>query len=269
MNVRLWSAFDMSAARMDQCCAELAARRCRLLYGYAAAIDRLACHILSSGQRPAFHLRGVVCTAEMLSTPMRARIEQAFGVRCFSQYGCNDAGVSAYECERREGFHLITERCWHEVGEDGRLLASDMANDAFYLPRYDTGDRVRMAGGPCPCGRGFPLISAVLGRANDMVADQAGNAVHSEFFSHLFRADGAIRAFQVLYDARTLVVIVHGACDDGARQRYLERIGAILQFASLRLELDHPFITQDNGKHRFVMRLDDVALALAQQAAAH
>lgn len=155
MNVRLWSAFDMSAARMDQCCSELAGSRCRLLYGYAAAIDRLAIHILNSAVRPRFHLRGVVSTAEMLTAPMRARIEQAFGVRCFSQYGCNDAGVSAYECERRDGFHLITERCWHEVDADGRFLASDMANDAFFLPRYDTGDRVAWQRSPVPAGAAF------------------------------------------------------------------------------------------------------------------
>ena len=267
MNVRLWSAFDMSAARMDQCCAELAGTRCRLLYGYAAAIDRLAIYILNKPARPRFHLRGVVCTAELLTAPMRARIEQAFRVRCFSQYGCNDAGVSAYECERRDGFHLITERCWHEVGADGRLFASDMANDAFFLPRYDTGDRVRLATQPCPCGRGFPLIAAVLGRANDMVADQAGNAVHSEFFTHLFREDACIQAFQVLYDADELRVIVHGACASGAQQRYLERIGAILQFATLRLVLNEPFVRSSNGKHRFVMRVDNVAQALGEGVA--
>ena len=263
MNVRLWSAFDMSAARMDQCCAELAASGCRLLYGYAAAIDRLAQHILDGGERRRFRLRGVVCTAEVLSAPMRARIEQAFGARCFSQYGCNDAGVSAYECEQRKGYHLITERCWHEVGDDARLLASDMANDAFFLPRYDTGDRVRLSTQACPCGRGFPLITAVLGRANDMVADPFGNAVHSEFFTHLFREDAAIRAFQVLYDSDALLVIVHGACAAAAQQRYLERIGAILQFGSLQLLLDRPFLSSNNGKHRFVLRVDSVPGALA------
>jgi phenylacetate-CoA ligase len=265
MNARLLSAFDLSPAGMDACCAAIA--RCRLLYGYAAAIHRLALHILSRGMRPAFRLRAVVCTAEMLTPAMRATIAEAFGVPCFNQYGCNDGGVSAFECERRDGLHLVSERCWHEVEADGRLLATDLANDAFFLPRYDTGDRVALADGPCPCGRGFPLIRAVLGRANDLVEDSAGNAVHSEFFTHMFREDGRIKAFQVLYDARELVVIVHCAGAHFEHPPYLERIGAALRFDTLRFAVNRPFLTIANGKHRFVMKVDNVAGVLKEKLA--
>ena len=267
MNVRLLSAFDLAPASLERHAQALAARRCRLLYGYASAIHRLAEHVLAAPARPAFALRGVVCTAEVLTGPMRAAIEQAFGVPCFSQYGCNDAGVSAYECERRDGFHLVSERAFHEVLPDGRLLATDLANDAFFLPRYDTGDRVAMAGAPCPCGRGFPLIARVLGRSNDLVEDRAGQAVHSEFFTHLFREDARIAAFQVLYDARELAVIVHcprQAPEEGA---YRARIGATLDFEMIRFYVNTPFICIANGKRRFVMRVDNVARALSGNAA--
>lgn len=267
MNVRLLSAFDLSPARMDDCCATIAGARCRLLYGYAAAIHQLAQHLLRSGARPAFALRAVVCTAEVLTDTMRANIAAAFGVPCFNQYGCNDAGISAYECERRDGLHLVTERCWHEVGDDGRLLATDMANHAFFLPRYDSGDRVVLANHPCPCGRGFPLIRSVLGRANDMVDDGAGNTVHSEFFTHLFREEPRIAAFQVLYDARELVVIVHCPGPPVEQQPYLARIAAALRFGALRFALNRPFLPGGNGKHRFVMRVDNVAGALNEALA--
>jgi phenylacetate-CoA ligase len=260
MNVRLLSAFDLSPARLDGYAHALAG--CRLLYGYASAIERLARHVLGMRRRPRFALRGVVCTAEALSGAMRATIEQAFGVPCFNQYGCNDGGVSAYECERRDGLHLISTRVWHEVLADGRLLATDLANDAAFLPRYDTGDLVALAGAPCPCGRSFPLIASVIGRANDLVQDGAGHSVHSEFFSHLFRADPDISAFQVVYDARQLAVIVHGAGGAVRRERYLARIRAALSFDLIRFEVDRPFICIKNGKHRFVLRVDDVVRAL-------
>ena len=114
MNVRLLSAFDLSAARLAQYAVTVA--RCRLLYGYASAIHRLAQHLLTSPVRPAFALRGIVCTAEVLTDTMRGDIEQAFGVPCFNQYGCNDAGVSAYECERLSGFHLVSARLARSAG---------------------------------------------------------------------------------------------------------------------------------------------------------
>ncbi len=264
MNVRMYSAFDLSPARLAHYAAGIASSRCRLVYGYASAIHQLALHINQSGTRPAFRLRGVICTAEVLSSSMRATIEQAFGVPCYSQYGCNDAGVSAYECERRDGFHLITQRSWFEVLEGGRLVSTDLANEAFFLPRYDTGDLVAMAPEPCACGRGFPLIQSVLGRANDLVEDCAGNTVHSEFFTHLFREDGRIREFQVVYDARELVVIFH--CAEPAprfdQPPYLERIGAQLTFERLRIAINRPFVASSNGKHRFVMRVDQVDAVL-------
>ena len=262
MNVQLLSAFDLSPARLDAHAQAIAATGCRLLYGYASAIHRLALHLLAARQRPRFALRGVVCTAEVLTGPMRADIEQAFGVPCYSQYGCNDGGVSAYECERRDGFHLVSPRAFTEVLADGRLVATDLANDAFFLPRYDTGDLVAMAPAPCPCGRSFPLIRSVLGRANDLVHDMAGHTVHSEFFTHLFREDPDIAAFQVLYDAAELVVIVRARRAVAAGERYLARIGAALQFKTIRFLADHPFICIENGKHRFVMRVDSVARVL-------
>ena len=267
MNVHMFSAFDMSAARMDDYGAGIAAARCRLLYGYASAIHQVARHLLAGARRPHFSLRGIVCTAEVLTEAMRADIEQAFGVPCFSQYGCNDAGVSAFECERRQGFHLITQRSYQEVLEGGRLVSTDLANDAFFLPRYDTGDLVSMAGQPCACGRGFPLIDKVVGRANDMVADSAGNAVHSEFFTHLFREDKRIAAFQVLYDADDLVVIVHCADPGFTHPAYLERIRAALAFRTVSFAVNQPFVTIKNGKHRFVMKVEQVASALGQSAA--
>lgn len=267
MNVHLLSAFDLAPARLEQYARRIAATGCRLLYGYASAIHQLALHLSNGARRPAFALRAVVCTSEVLSAAMRAEIEQAFGVPCYSQYGCNDAGVSAYECERRDGFHLITQRVWHEVLDDGRLIATDMANDAFFLPRYDTGDLVAMAPAPCACGRGFPLIAHVIGRANDLVVDGAGNAVHSEFFTHLLREDAGIAAFQVVYDAAELLVIVHCRAPAPPPQRYLERIGQALQFDTIRFLVNVPFIRIKNGKHRFVLRVDRVARAVEEGSA--
>ncbi|GEM_PF-790601 len=264
MNVHMFSAFDMSAAKLDAYAAGIAKAGCRLLYGYASAIHQLALHINEHALAPPFRLRGVVCTAEVLTPAMRATIEQAFKVPCFSQYGCNDAGVSAYECERRDGFHLISQRAYTEVQDDGRLVSTDLSNDAFFLPRYDTGDLVTMAEAPCPCGRGFPLIKTVVGRANDLVQDRNGNAVHSEFFTHLFREDSRINGFQVLYDARQLVVVVQCADPAFAHEPYAQRIGAALVFDTVRFSVNRPFVASTNGKHRFVMRVDSVAEALGE-----
>lgn len=259
LNVQVMSAFDMSPERMDAYAQSLRTDGFRLLYGYASAIHRLARHRLEGAGPLKTALKGIVCTAETLTPLMRADIEAAFGVPCYSQYGCNDAGVSAFECERRDGFHLLSTRSHAEVLDGGRLVSTDLANRAMFMPRYDTGDLVRMSGRVCACGRGLPLIDEVIGRQNDVVVDPRGAAVHSEFFTHLFREDARIQSFQVLFDDAALVVNVHASgLPEAERQRlaapYLERMGASLAFPEMRFEFDRPFIVPANGKHRFVMR---------------
>jgi len=259
LNVTVMSAFDLSAAQMSTYADALKTQGFSLLYGYASAIHRLARHALDGGGTLKTRLRAVVCTAEMLTPQMRADIEAAFGVPCYSQYGCNDAGVSAFECEHRNGFHLLSTRSHSEVLEGGRLISTDMSNRAMFMPRYDTGDLVRMSGRICPCGRGLPLIDEVVGRQNDMVSDPQGASVHSEFFTHMFREDPRIQSFQIVFDATALVINVHGAALTASEQQalaapYLERIRASLRFPEMRFEFNQPYLIQANGKHRFVLR---------------
>ncbi len=260
MNARLFSAFEMSAKRLDTYAREIARGKYRLLYGYASAVQELAEYLLSMPDRPTFSLRGIVTTAENLTPGMRETIERAFGVPCFSQYGCHDAGISAYECEQRKGFHLITDRCYPEVLEDRRLVSTDISNEALFLPRYDTGDLITMSDEPCACGRGFPLIAAVIGRSNDVISDQAGNTVHSEFFTHLFREVQAITAFQVAYDGRTLVVNLRTRDTDTDWSPYKERIQKSLAVERIDFIQNQPFMKSANAKHKFVLKLPEIGL---------
>ncbi|MDB5754429.1 MAG: phenylacetate--CoA ligase family protein [Massilia sp.] len=264
LKVTLMSAFDMSTERMEDYAAQLRDGGFRLLYGYASAIHRLARHMLDQKRTLKTSLRGIVCTAEMLTPSMRADIEAAFGVPCFSQYGCHEAGVSAFECEQRQGFHLLSQRAHVEVMPDGRLISTDLSNDAMFLPRYNTGDMVRMSGRSCPCGRGLPLIDEVIGRQNDIVVDPRGAAVHSEFFTHLFREDGRIQAFQVVFDERSLVVNVRLSPRPAEElaalaKPYRERIAKSLHFDKLDFVFNQPFEKLANSKHRFVIRRSSAA----------
>lgn len=260
LNVTLLSAFDLSTTRLESHLESLDTGRFRLLYGYASAIHMLARHILENPHTSMrHHLKAVVCTAEVLSPVMRRDIEAAFRVPCFNQYGCQEAGVSAFECERHTGFHLISSRCHVEVLDDGRLISTDLANRSMFMPRYDTGDLVMMSEAVCDCGRGLPLIRQVKGRSNDIVQDSAGNVVHSEFFAHMFRGDLLVRAFQVVFDDDSLTINLHldesqieihkSLCD-----RYLARIRAALKFRETSFEYNRPFIEIANSKHRYVMR---------------
>jgi phenylacetate-CoA ligase len=254
MNVNLYSAFDMTESAMTLYLKSMQRRKIRLLYGYGSAIQRLSQHARASKiEIPS--LRACVTTAEVLTAVMRDDIETGFGCPVFDQYGVNDAGVSAFECDRHRGLHLIVSRCFYEMTASGGLLSTDVTNDVMPLLRYDTGDRVRLSSIRCTCGRGYPLIESVDGRANDGVVAEDGNWVHSEFFTHMFREEQGIRKFQIVQRAdRAIEIRIAGKIPadveqfEAALHRRLGNLEIVWTNAS-------DFVLTSAGKMRFVVSM--------------
>jgi phenylacetate-CoA ligase len=53
-------------------------------------------------------------------------------------------------------------------GETGRVVATPLHNYAMPFIRYELGD-IAEVGSPCPCGRGLPVLTRMVGRARDLV----------------------------------------------------------------------------------------------------
>jgi phenylacetate-CoA ligase len=121
-------------------------------------------------------------------------------------------GPIAYECERGSLHLLSTELVVEllraddtpaEPGDTGRVVLTDLNNSAMALLRYDIGDYGAL-GPPCKCGRGFPVLEKVLGRAYDTIVAPDGKKYHGEFFMYVFedlRRHGQLfTQFQVIQD---------------------------------------------------------------------
>lgn len=259
MNATLLSAFDLHQERLGQYARLLAQGGHRLMYAYASAADRLAEYVIANGLEGRFRLKGIVCTAENLTEPMRARIKKAFGCTVLSQYGCNDAGVSAYECSEGSGFHLIITRCFEELAPDGSLVATDLANQHQFLPRLTTGDVVEMGDAPCRCGCGYPLIRRVIGRTSDILRDREGNSVHAIFIDHMLRENTQIAAYQIVYSDTTLKLnlkLAHGDSVDATR--YVAMIRDRLRFDTVQVVFNEEFVRLPNDKYRLLQRVDEI-----------
>lgn len=118
----------------------------------------------------------------------RHLIEERLGVPVLSSYqSCEFPGI-AFQCERREGFHVSTDQVVLRVVDDqgrdvppgtpGEAVVSNLVNRATVLLNYRLGDRVTMATGRCACGRTLPLISALDGRIEDLLVRADGERVH-------------------------------------------------------------------------------------------
>jgi len=157
-----------------------------LLYGHAHSLFMLAEYVqlLSIDEiRP----KGILSTSMMLLPHERLRIEEVFGVKVTDRYGCEEVSLIASECERHEGMHLNIEHLFIEFinedgspalpGEIGRIIVTDLMNEAMPFIRYQVEDMGMLTAKKCSCSRGLPIMEKVIGRTADFLLHNDGSRI--------------------------------------------------------------------------------------------
>lgn len=231
-----------------------------LLQGYASILAELARYVADDHARLPTTLKGVYSTAEVLHDHQRVRMESAFGVKVFNQYGCREVPNIACEC-RHGNLHVFTDMvCLESMQEEGedKLLVTSLTNYLMPFIRYDLGDSGRLKDGDCPCGLPFPLLEMGLCRSNDLIHTRTGKVVYPSYFIHLLDGLDGIRQYrfvQTAVDRMTLdLVVVQPLPADvaaGLAARVLEEVDP-----AMVLEIRHveAIPRTRSGKHRFVVR---------------
>lgn len=111
---------------------------------------------------------------------VRARVEEAWGARCFDHAGATEVGAYAFSCAVRDGLHVNEAEFIVEIldagdrpvseGETGELVVTNLGRAGWPVIRYRTGDLAIMGNRSCPCGRTLlTLPGGLVGRADDLM----------------------------------------------------------------------------------------------------
>jgi phenylacetate-CoA ligase len=160
-------------------------RRARpyMIHGYSLTLKLLA---EALDRRPAGDLRVplVTSTSGVLDDGARRLLERTLGARVVDIYASDEAGsVIAWECPRCTGYHLSTDTVATELivdgrparpGEDAAVVITNLTARTMPFIRYDQGDVARVSDRSPVCGRGFPLLEEVRGRAADFIVLGSG-----------------------------------------------------------------------------------------------
>lgn len=169
-----------------------------ILRGYLSAVFQLAIffkehHLIIPS------LKAISSTTETLLPIYRNYIEETFGVKMFDQYGCGECNGMAYECDAHEGLHITEEHCIIEVLDEngkpvfdkpGRIVLTDLDNDAFPFIRYENGDSAIVSSKKCSCGRHSAILKELSGRTKDTIILKDGSEVHGVLFTDMFHELG-------------------------------------------------------------------------------
>jgi phenylacetate-CoA ligase len=254
LNVDLLYASPLNDAVIRKYAEKIRKNKAAVLYGYSYAINTMA-EYLNRVQDHSFpHLKGVVCTAELLTDSARKKIELAFGVPVFDQYGCNEGGISAFECEQKK-MHLISTRALCETDENGILFSTDLINDGFIMMKYNTTDIVEFSDEPCACKRNFPVIKKMIGRLNDVVVDMDHKVLHASFFGIALSKDSSIHQYQVTFNNNAINLNIHSTHydKDYYSNKYLPLVQKYARFDRYTVTMNAVFEKTPNGKHREVV----------------
>ena len=217
LNIYGLSSYEMSESNMAQYVEQIRQLRPRFIRGYASSLFELARYMNNNRMSNVYKPKAVFSTADMLTPERREVIERAFGTEIYDQYGLNDGGVSAFECEMHQGFHIDMERSILQVvdedgkgvepGEMGRIIASTLHNSAMPLIRYETGDMGTLSREVCPCGNPYPLLSKLNGRIDDFIITPDNKRVHAGFVRVIIKNIDWVREFQTIQTKKDWLVI--------------------------------------------------------------
>lgn len=123
-------------------------------------------------------LREVRTFGEIVEPALREEVRTHLNVKLADIYTTSEVGYIAIQCPEYDHYHVQSENVFLEIldghgqpckpGEMGKVVLTALHNFASPLIRYDIGDYA-IAGEACPCGRGLPVLSRILGRQRNLI----------------------------------------------------------------------------------------------------
>jgi phenylacetate-CoA ligase len=259
----LFNSFNMSEESLLEFLRRVDQFKPTCVVGYASSLY-LAAQKMNTSSEYAIRPRVIRSAAEKLYDFQRKEIEKAFKTAVFDFYGSREVSHIAAECLVHNGLHVFASGRIVEVvdeagqpvssGNIGYLAVTDLTNFAFPFIRYRNGDMAVKASEPCACGRGYPVLKALVGRSSDIIT-VGGKYIHGEYFTHLFYGRPEVKQFQVVQEGMQhltikIVATMPGFNTEAIRVAIVRLVGPDV---TVRIDLVDSIPPSKSGKYRFTI----------------
>ena len=178
-----------------------------------------------------------------------------------------------FECETHECYHSTMEYAITEIIDQqginqnyGRVVTTDLWNNATPFIRYDTQDIIELSDKKCPCGRAHMPIKKIIGRDVDLLISSEGAGVSPHQISVFFKSLSDVDQFQVIQDQLKsfTVYIVSQKTDLSKTDKQIKDFWSITfgKEANVDIKVVNDIPLTRSGKRRYVIRSKDVPLIL-------
>jgi phenylacetate-CoA ligase len=153
---------------------------------------------------------------EVTDEETRKYLESSFKCKVFDEYSSWDFGNGAWQCTKREGYHIDADLLILEVvrgnervspGERGEIVVTNLLNYAMPLIRYRVGDIGVLDGKTCSCGRGLPLLKSIEGREADCFTLPGGQLITPRTIMTVIQGTPGVSRYQAVQESMNQVRI--------------------------------------------------------------
>ena len=186
-NCRGFLTTALTPQRLEEAAQYLLQRRPDLIMGLPSALVMLARYIRTNyPDAPQDLVPFAKLGGEQIYPFQRHELEKHFGAKVVEFYGCTEVGPIAAQCPAGS-MHLLSDNVHIEIcrdgepvpdGEFGDIVATSLSNRAMPLVRCRIGDSGALSPDPCSCGRPYPVLASLVGRASDLFVAADGTKVH-------------------------------------------------------------------------------------------
>jgi phenylacetate-CoA ligase len=231
-----------AAASVEEQARALQAHQPDLILGFPSAVAALAHQ--QHGGRLAIAPSHIIVTGEVLTDEMAEAVREAWGVNPSNSYGLSELGPASFTCPERSCMHLNEDACIVEPVDakdepvrrgalSHHILVTNLLNRVQPIIRMRVDDQICLSDEPCPCGRGFAVVTEILGRADDLldVPARTGGTVqlHPISLRKPLSEARAVRAYQIVQRPKELeIAIVLTAPEEAFPSHLAAQIATVL-----------------------------------------
>ncbi|MDZ7316658.1 MAG: hypothetical protein ONB24_11075 [candidate division KSB1 bacterium] len=208
-NKLVMSSYHLSESTFERYLDAMAEYGIQAIDGYPSSIYVLAKYMLDRGLF--LPLKAILTSSETLIPEQKEAIEAAFRCRVFDYYGMAERIAAIHTCEQGS-YHVVPEYSIVEFLRTSTLsepyyeiVGTALTNRAMPLIRYRIGDIAEVRGGSCPCGRQYPVVTAIVGRTDDYVVTPSGKLVGR--LDHIFKGARNLIQAQIYQPSRQRLVL--------------------------------------------------------------
>ncbi len=153
---------------------------------------------------------------EVTDEETRKYLESSFKCKVFDEYSSWDFGNGAWQCTKREGYHIDADLLILEVvrgnervspGERGEIVVTNLLNYSMPLIRYRVGDIGVLDDKTCSCGRGLPLLKSIEGREADCFTLPGGQLITPRTIMTVIQGTPGVSRYQAVQESMNRVRI--------------------------------------------------------------